>query len=177
MKVQGSPKGELPIPAANPNGSLDLGTLFDAHIEREFADHDVNATMKTMVPEPYVYMVSNMMGGFGGKGVRRFYGTASEATSFWKSVLGARFLSRVATDKPDGAFCVVQMEIPSGAGVAPSVGFSDQSQFSHHFKRIIGVTPRKFQVSARIAQKTQSLSKMRRSAPFSIPLWKTKGAA
>jgi AraC family transcriptional regulator len=37
------------------------------------------------------------------------------------------------------------------AAVALQVGFSDQSQFSHHFKRIVGVTPRQFQISARIA--------------------------
>jgi AraC family transcriptional regulator len=35
--------------------------------------------------------------------------------------------------------------------VALSVGFSDQSQFTFHFKRIIGVTPGQFRTSARIA--------------------------
>jgi AraC family transcriptional regulator len=37
------------------------------------------------------------------------------------------------------------------AEVAAHAGFSDQSQFSHHFKRLIGVTPRQFRMSARIA--------------------------
>jgi len=37
------------------------------------------------------------------------------------------------------------------AEVALSVGFTDQSQFSNHFKRLIGATPRQFQVSAKIA--------------------------
>jgi AraC family transcriptional regulator len=37
------------------------------------------------------------------------------------------------------------------AEVAASAGFSDQSQFSHHFKRLVGVTPRQFRMSARIA--------------------------
>jgi AraC family transcriptional regulator len=37
------------------------------------------------------------------------------------------------------------------AEVAVSAGFSDQSQFSHHFKRVVGVTPRQFRRSARIA--------------------------
>jgi len=37
------------------------------------------------------------------------------------------------------------------AEVAAHAGFSDQSQFSHHFKRLVGVTPRQFQMSARIA--------------------------
>jgi AraC family transcriptional regulator len=37
------------------------------------------------------------------------------------------------------------------AEVAVSAGFSDQSQFSHHFKRLLGVTPGQFRRSARIA--------------------------
>jgi AraC family transcriptional regulator len=35
------------------------------------------------------------------------------------------------------------------AHVALRVGFSDQSKFSLHFKRIVGVTPRQFRISAR----------------------------
>jgi AraC family transcriptional regulator len=35
--------------------------------------------------------------------------------------------------------------------VAADVGFSDQSQFCHHFKRLVGVTPGKFRTSARMA--------------------------
>jgi AraC family transcriptional regulator len=37
------------------------------------------------------------------------------------------------------------------AEVATRAGFSDQSQFSHHFKRIVGVTPGQFRKPARIA--------------------------
>jgi AraC family transcriptional regulator len=37
------------------------------------------------------------------------------------------------------------------AEVAADVGFSDQSQFSHHFKRLVGVTPGQFRKPARIA--------------------------
>jgi len=36
------------------------------------------------------------------------------------------------------------------AEIATGVGFSDQSQFSTHFKRVVGVTPREFRKSARI---------------------------
>jgi AraC family transcriptional regulator len=36
------------------------------------------------------------------------------------------------------------------AEVAARAGFSDQSQFSRHFKRLVGVTPRQFGMSARI---------------------------
>ena len=73
MKVQDSQELEMPMPAANPKEPADLGALFDGHIEKEFADLDVNATMETMVAEPYVYCVPVMTGGFGGQGVRRFY--------------------------------------------------------------------------------------------------------
>ena len=37
------------------------------------------------------------------------------------------------------------------AEVAAHAGFSDQSQFSHHFKRLVGVTPRQFRTPARTA--------------------------
>ena len=73
MKLQDSRKRELPIPAVDTIGSRDLGALCDGHIAREFADFDVDATMETMVPEPYVHCVAVMTGGFGGEGVRRFY--------------------------------------------------------------------------------------------------------
>ena len=35
--------------------------------------------------------------------------------------------------------------------VALRASFSDQSQFTHHFKRLVGVTPGQFRLSARIA--------------------------
>jgi AraC family transcriptional regulator len=37
------------------------------------------------------------------------------------------------------------------AEVAADAGFSDQSQFSHHFKRLVGVTPGQYRTPARIA--------------------------
>jgi AraC family transcriptional regulator len=37
------------------------------------------------------------------------------------------------------------------AEVAACTGFSDQSQFCHHFKRLVGVTPGQFGMPARIA--------------------------
>ena len=36
------------------------------------------------------------------------------------------------------------------AEVAAHTGFSDQSQFSRHFKRRVGVTPQQFRTPARI---------------------------
>jgi len=43
--------------------------------------------------------------------------------------------------------------------VALRVGFPDQSHFSFHFKRIVGVTPRQFRISARIGSKNASSGK------------------
>src|SRR5215470_19199110 len=73
MKKQNSASGTLPVSERVSNERLDLGALFDGHIAREFADQDVDATMDTMVPEPYVQCVPTMTGGFGGQGVRGFY--------------------------------------------------------------------------------------------------------
>src|SRR5262252_9286571 len=71
MKIQKAPRGERSMSAANSNS--DLGALFDGHIAREFADFDVDATMETMVAEPYVHCVATLSGGFGGQEVRRSY--------------------------------------------------------------------------------------------------------
>ena len=38
------------------------------------------------------------------------------------------------------------------AEVSAHAGFSDQSQFTHHFKRVVGVTPGQFRTPAKIAQ-------------------------
>jgi AraC family transcriptional regulator len=37
------------------------------------------------------------------------------------------------------------------AEVAACAGFSDQSQFCHHFKHLVGVTPGQFRTPAKIA--------------------------
>jgi AraC family transcriptional regulator len=37
------------------------------------------------------------------------------------------------------------------AEVAAGIGFPDQSQFCHHFRRLVGVTPGQFRTPARIA--------------------------
>jgi AraC-like DNA-binding protein len=55
------------------------------------------------------------------------------------------------------------------AEVAACAGFSAQSQFSDHFKRLVGVAPRQFQMPARIAQKVASSVKKRESNPGTIP--------
>ena len=73
MTIQNSKKTVVPIAVASPGEFPDLGALCDGHIAREFADLDVDATMETMVPEPYVHCVPIMTGGFGGQEVCRFY--------------------------------------------------------------------------------------------------------
>jgi carboxymethylenebutenolidase len=50
-----------------------LGAVFDKHVTCEFQDHDVDATMKTMVREPYVHHVPMMTGGIGYDNVYEFY--------------------------------------------------------------------------------------------------------
>jgi carboxymethylenebutenolidase len=53
----------------------DLGAVFDEHVAAEFEAKDVDATMLTMVEEPYVWHVPALTGATGGEAVRRFYST------------------------------------------------------------------------------------------------------
>ena len=39
------------------------------------------------------------------------------------------------------------------AEVAAHAGFSDQSRFCHHFRRLVGITPGRFRTPARTASK------------------------
>src|SRR3954451_8817361 len=55
------------------NAADDLGAVFDEHVASEFVDADVDATMTTMVDEPYVWHVPPLTGASGGDAVRRFY--------------------------------------------------------------------------------------------------------
>lgn len=58
-------------PAIGPH--FDLAALWDKHCEHEFATRDVDATMATMVAEPYVNHVPTMTGGVGQRDLHRFY--------------------------------------------------------------------------------------------------------
>ena len=51
----------------------DLSYLWDRHTEYEFARRDVDATMATMVDEPYVNHIPTMTGGVGHDNLKRFY--------------------------------------------------------------------------------------------------------
>jgi carboxymethylenebutenolidase len=52
---------------------FDLSALWDRHCESEFQERDVDATMATMVAEPYVNHVPTMTGGVGYTELYRFY--------------------------------------------------------------------------------------------------------
>jgi carboxymethylenebutenolidase len=51
----------------------DLAALWEAHCRYEFETRDVDATMATMVAEPYVNHVPTMTGGVGHDELKRFY--------------------------------------------------------------------------------------------------------
>lgn len=53
--------------------SHDLERLWETHCRYEFETRDVNATMSTMVEEPYVNHVPTMTGGVGHDQLKRFY--------------------------------------------------------------------------------------------------------
>jgi carboxymethylenebutenolidase len=52
---------------------FDLSALWDKHTLYEFGERDVDKTMATMVPEPYVNHVPTMTGGVGYRDLSRFY--------------------------------------------------------------------------------------------------------
>jgi carboxymethylenebutenolidase len=51
----------------------DLVPLWEQHCRYEFETRDVNATMATMVAEPYVNHIPTMTGGVGHEQLKRFY--------------------------------------------------------------------------------------------------------
>src|SRR4029078_4610206 len=53
--------------------AYDLAALWDAHCRYEFETRDVDATMSTMVAEPYVNHIPTMTGGVGFEKLRPFY--------------------------------------------------------------------------------------------------------
>ncbi len=55
------------------SGGIDLGAVFDEHVASEFETKDIDATMRTMVEEPYVWHVPALTGAKGGDAVREFY--------------------------------------------------------------------------------------------------------
>ncbi len=53
--------------------SYDLVALWEEHTRQEFAERDVDATMRTMVAQPYVNHIPTMTGGVGQADLARFY--------------------------------------------------------------------------------------------------------
>lgn len=53
--------------------STSLAEVFDAHVAHEFVNKDIEATMQTMAPKPYLLHLPTLAGGQGGAAVRRFY--------------------------------------------------------------------------------------------------------
>lgn len=51
----------------------DLAALWDMHVLHEFETRDVDATMATMVAEPYVNHIPTMTGGYGYRHLHHFY--------------------------------------------------------------------------------------------------------
>jgi len=60
------------VPETVPPGA-DLVALWEAHTGFEFETRDVDATMATMVAEPYVNHVPTLAGGVGHDDLKRFY--------------------------------------------------------------------------------------------------------
>ena len=51
----------------------DLAALWEAHTRTEFETRDVDATMASMVDQPYVNHIPTMAGGVGHDELKRFY--------------------------------------------------------------------------------------------------------
>ena len=77
MPVEAVPRRRLVLAEAASNGGVmaerDLAALWEAHCRHEFETRDVDATMATMVAEPYVNHVPTMTGGVGHDQLKRFY--------------------------------------------------------------------------------------------------------
>jgi carboxymethylenebutenolidase len=54
---------------------FDLSELWERHTACEFSEHNADATMRTMVAEPYVNHIPTMTGGYGHDALRAFYAT------------------------------------------------------------------------------------------------------
>jgi len=55
------------------NAGADFGAVFDAHVQAEFVDLDVDAAMATMTPNPYLTHVAPLTGAYGHDDLRAFY--------------------------------------------------------------------------------------------------------
>ncbi len=84
----------------------------------------------------------------------RFHCSPSSAYHFarqFRAATGVPPHQYVVTRRVERAHQLLRTSDLSLADIAASAGFSDQSKFSTHFKRVLGVTPRQFRASAKIA--------------------------
>jgi carboxymethylenebutenolidase len=65
--------GDVAPPFGSAPVQGDPETVLDEHLAAEFASRDIDATMATMAPEPYLNHVPVMTGGVGWAEVHRFY--------------------------------------------------------------------------------------------------------
>jgi len=65
--------GQIAGAVARYQASSSMIEVWDRHLASEFDAHDVDATMSTMVDDPYLLHVPVLTGGRGGDGVKRFY--------------------------------------------------------------------------------------------------------
>jgi carboxymethylenebutenolidase len=77
--------------------AIDLGAVFDAHVNAEFVEKDVAATMATMAPEPYLTHVPTLTGGTGRAQVERFY--RDHFVGHWPDDVEVRPVSRTAGER------------------------------------------------------------------------------
>ena len=61
------------IKSVSNQSHVNLAVVFDKHVNCEFEDKDVDATMQTMTKEPYVYHIPVLTGGKGYDEVYTFY--------------------------------------------------------------------------------------------------------
>ena len=72
-KQENKKRKNIKSSVSNQSSTTNLAAVFDKHVNCEFEDKNVDATMKTMTKEPYVYDVPVLTGGKGYDEVYTFY--------------------------------------------------------------------------------------------------------
>ena len=72
-KQENKKKKNIKLSVGKQSSTNNLALVFDKHVNCEFEDKDVDATMKTMTKEPYVYHIPVLTGGKGYDEVYTFY--------------------------------------------------------------------------------------------------------
>ncbi len=72
-KQENKKRKNIKSSVSNQSSTTNLAAVFDKHVNCEFEDKNVDATMNTMTKEPYVYHVPVLTGGKGYDEVYTFY--------------------------------------------------------------------------------------------------------